>query len=77
MFGAAEDAQHFHPRAFYEAARALAALKDGTKALEALKRAIALKDNLTAVEPPLPDPAKDPTFAPYAKDPAWKEIFGG
>jgi tetratricopeptide (TPR) repeat protein len=77
MFGAAEDAQHFHPRAFYESARALAALKDGTKALEALKRALALKDNLTAVEPPLPDPAKDPAFAPYAKDPAWKEIFGG
>lgn len=77
MFGAAEDAQHFHPLAFYEAARALAALKEGPQALESVKRALSLKDNLTAVEPPLPDPAKDPAFAAYAKDPAWKEIFGG
>ncbi len=77
MLGAAEEAQHFHPLAFYLAARAQAALKDGPKALEALKRALSLKDNLAAVEPPLPDPAKDPAFAAYAKDPAWKDIFGG
>ncbi len=77
MFGTAEEVRHFHPLAFYEAAKALVALKDGPKALEALKRALSLKDNLTAVEAPLPDPAKEAAFAPYAKDPAWKDIFGG
>ncbi len=73
----ASKAEQFHPAAFYEQARAFAALKEGAKALESLKRALSLKDNLTAVEPPLPDPAKDPAFAAYAKDPAWKDIFSG
>ncbi len=68
----AGDASPYHPTAYYDLARAYAALGEKTKAGEALKKAFSLKDNLLAVDPPLPDPAGDPAFSAWKKDEAWK-----
>ena len=68
----AEEASPYHPTAYYDLARAYAALGEKTKAGEALKKAFTLKDNLLAVDPPLPNPAGDPAFSAWKKDEAWK-----
>ncbi len=65
----------YHPTPWYDLARAYAALGDETKAGDALKKAFDLTDNLQPVDPPLPDPAKDPSFAKWSKDKAWKAVL--
>lgn len=69
-----EDA--FRPWPYYELARAKAALGESAEALEFLQKALGLSGAVTPLEKRLPEPAEDPAFKAFAKDPAWADIFG-
>lgn len=68
----ASEADPFHPWPYYLSARAHAGLDQKEQALEAIRKAWGLKENLTSLDPPLPDALKDPAFASWAQDPAWQ-----
>lgn len=68
----ASEADPFHPWPFYLTARACAGLGQREKALEAIRKAYGLRDALTSLDTPLPDPLKDAAFAPWAQDPSWQ-----
>ena len=68
----ATEADAFHPWPFYLSARACAGLGQREKALAAIQKACGLKDALTALDPPLPDPSRDPAFAAWAQDASWQ-----
>ncbi len=74
-FEAAVQLDSFYAWSFYDLARARSGLGDEGKAAEALKRAFALKDEALAVDPKLPDPAKDPAFARWAQDKEWQALL--
>ncbi|MGC8723064.1 MAG: tetratricopeptide repeat protein [Acidobacteriota bacterium] len=77
FFQAASALDPFHPMAFYDLGRAFALQGKMKEAAQAVRKAEDLKDNLTAVEGPLPDPAKDPAFDRWSKDPAWRALLSG
>jgi len=68
----ATEADAFKPVGYYGEARAYADLGQRDAALAALKKAFALRENLTALDPPLPDPSKDTAFAAWAQDKEWQ-----
>ena len=76
-FQKAADADPFQPWCFYGQARACAGLGQREAALAALKKAFNLKENLTALDSPLPDPGKDPAFAAWAQDKEWQSAIAG
>ncbi len=77
FFQAASALDPFHPMAFYDLGRAFALQGKMKEAAQAVRKAENLKDNLTAVEGPLPDPAKDPAFDRWSGNPAWQALLKG
>jgi tetratricopeptide (TPR) repeat protein len=71
-FKTAIEADAFHPWPHYFSARSFAGLGQREKAMEALKKAYGLREDLTALDLPLPDASKDPAFALWAQDPTWQ-----
>jgi tetratricopeptide (TPR) repeat protein len=76
-FRAAIEADVFHPAAYYGLAQASAVLGDKAAAVSALKKAFSLRENLSPVDDPLPDPSKDTAFEKWAQDKEWKETLAG
>ena len=68
-------ADEYYAPLHYEMARAYAGLGDKAQAETSLKRAAGLAIQLSALDPPLPDPTRDPAFAKWAKDPDWLEFL--
>jgi len=64
----------FHPVAHYYLAEAYALQGMEDKAAVQLARAFELKENLTAVDKPLRDPASDKAFNAFKKDAEWKKL---
>jgi len=75
-FQKAAEADPFQPWCFYGQARACAGLAQREPCLAALKKAFNLKENLTVLDPPLPDPGKDPAFAQWLQDKEWQSALG-
>ena len=71
-FKTASGADAFHPWPYYFSARAYAGLGQKEQALQAVQKAWGLKENLTPLDPPLPDALEDPAFAAWGHDPAWQ-----
>jgi tetratricopeptide (TPR) repeat protein len=71
-FKTASEADAFHPWPYYLSARAYAGLDQKEQALQAVQKAWGLKENLTPLDPPLPDALEDPAFAAWGHDPAWR-----
>lgn len=59
----------------YELARAYAGIGDKAQTEESLRRAVARGGQLSALDPPMPDPARDAAFARWAKDSDWIEFL--
>ncbi len=70
-------ADDYYAPLHYEMARAYAALDDKAQARASLKRAAGLAVQLSALDPPLPDPARDAAFAKWARDRDWLEFLSG
>lgn len=62
-----------NPWVRYETARVLAAGGDAQAAATAICQAFDRKDNLTALDPGLPDPRLDPAFSAFTGDAGWKK----
>ncbi len=71
----ADGADAYNAWVHYELARAYAGLGEADQVRSSLTQAIALRDQMLPVEPPLPDPSKDPAFSKWAKDKEWQAFL--